>query len=182
MRIILVIGVIAIISFFQVYRVNSEYLAKLQNSPARVENPKDGEIPETEAESQPGVDFCKLDSVQCESDKTENATIEEKIKNIFRDDYKTALAVAKAESRLRPDAQGFNCHYNGVSRSCRKGDEHKAWSTDCGLFQINVPGTACPQYLFDPARNIQVAFEKYQKRGWQPWSAWKSGAYIKFLN
>ena len=108
--------------------------------------------------------------------------IEEKIKTTFKDDYETALAVAKAESGLKENAQGFNCRYNGISQSCRKGDEHKAWSTDCGIYQHNVPGKTCPTNLFDPDENIQLAFEKYQKRKWQPWSAFKSGAYLAFIN
>lgn len=107
--------------------------------------------------------------------------IEKQILDKFTNEYKIALAIARAESGLRPDAQGFNCRYNGVSQACRKGDEYKAWSTDCGLYQINVPGTTCPAHLLDPAQNIQVAFEKYQKRKWQPWCAFTSGKYLAYL-
>lgn len=107
--------------------------------------------------------------------------IEKQILEKFQNEYKVALAVAKAESGLRPDAQGFNCRYNGISQGCRKGDESKAWSVDCGIFQHNVKGTTCPENLFDPAQNIQLAFEKYQKRSWQPWCAYTSGKYLAYL-
>jgi hypothetical protein len=108
--------------------------------------------------------------------------IEKQIYETFKNDYKIALAVAKAESGLRSDAQGYNCRYGGISQACRIGDENKAWSTDCGVYQINVIGTTCPADLFNPAKNIEVAFQKYQKRGWQPWSAFNSGSYLKHIS
>jgi len=111
--------------------------------------------------------------------------IEEVIYAYFQDDYKTAKAVFTAESGLNSNAQGFNCYYEKagktVSEACRKGDEDRAWSTDCGIAQINVAGKVCPLELFDPNHNLEVARQKYEARKWQPWSAWKSGKYLAFL-
>lgn len=35
--------------------------------------------------------------------------------------------------------------------------------------------------LFDPERNMAEAYRKYSQRGWQPWGAYTSGAYKKYL-
>ena len=109
------------------------------------------------------------------------ASMEDLIKKYFKDDYETAIAVFTAESKLQPSAQGFNCRYGGISQVCKKGDEDKAWSTDCGIAQINVPGRLCPDELFDPQNNLDIAYGKFQKRGWSPWSAYRFGKYLEFL-
>jgi hypothetical protein len=157
----------------------------------RIENKKDNGVPVEEtkksdeqikSDSETVSQVAPVKSEEQASRPAPASGIEKQILDKFQNEYEVALAIARAESGLRPDAQGFNCYYNGVSQSCRKGDESRAWSTDCGLYQINVKGTTCPAHLFDPSQNIQIAFEKYQKRNWQPWSAWKSGKYLAFMN
>lgn len=108
-------------------------------------------------------------------------SIEEIIYKYFKDDYEVAKAVFTAESGLQKDAQGWNCHYNGKSAACRPEDRKDAWSVDCGIAQINVAGKTCPQELFNPDENLKVARAKYDARKWQPWCAFQSGAYKKFL-
>lgn len=63
-----------------------------------------------------------------------------------------------------------------------------------GLFQINMLGSLGParmrqfglssnEDLFDPTTNAQVAFRMSGGgRDWSPWSAYKNGAYRKYLN
>jgi hypothetical protein len=35
--------------------------------------------------------------------------------------------------------------------------------------------------LNDPATNIRIAHQLYSAKGWQPWTTFTSGAYLKFL-
>lgn len=74
-----------------------------------------------------------------------------------------AMAVMQAESGCRvvtPDNSALN--YDGVP--------------DHGLFQLHgIPVT-------DPAENIRIAYQqKYLSQGWGAWSAYKSGAYLRYL-
>ena len=91
---------------------------------------------------------------------------------------KTAYAVAKAESGGRPRA--FNPDASTGDRSY-------------GLFQINMLGGLGParrkQYglssnedLYDPDTNARIAYRMSGGgKDWSPWSAYKSGAYEKYL-
>lgn len=80
-------------------------------------------------------------------------------------DQRVALAVMRAESGCNPVAASPSC--------------------DSGLMQINcvhiakVNGNLAA--LKDPATNIQVAYQIYAAQGWNPWVAYTSGAYRKFL-
>ena len=107
--------------------------------------------------------------------------IEKLIYKYFKDDYQTAKAVFTAESQLNETAQGWNCRYGKISRACEETDRAKAWSVDCGIAQINVAGTVCPQELFNADNNLQVARNKYEARKWQPWSAFTSKSYLAFM-
>jgi cell wall-associated NlpC family hydrolase len=97
----------------------------------------------------------------------------------FRGDaLRTAWAVAMAESGGRADAHNPNASTGDNSY---------------GLFQINMLGGLGParlkQYglasneaLLDPTTNARVAFRMSGGgRDWSPWSAFKSGAYKKYL-
>lgn len=81
-----------------------------------------------------------------------------------QENFKVAVAVAKAESQLNPQAVGKN--RNGT--------------TDCGVFQINSIHKL--ENCTDPETNIRCAYEMFQKSGWTPWVAYKTGAYQKYLN
>ena len=95
-----------------------------------------------------------------------NTDLLKKIIEAFPEDYKTAIAIAMAESRLV------------VSEI---GDKQMAkWSY--GLFQINRTWhDYTPAQLLDEDFNIKIAREIYEKNGWERWSTYKSGKYIEYL-
>ena len=114
--------------------------------------------------------------------------IAEKIRATFKEEPDTAIAIFRAESGLRPEAQGWNCYYNGESKPCAEGDRDKAWSTDCGIAQLNFPGSVCPAESFNEDWNIAKAYEwKYLPNkkaggtGFRAWSVYNSGRYLAFL-
>lgn len=80
-------------------------------------------------------------------------------------DVRIAMAIMQAESSCNPNAANWN-------------DNHGVCKGSFGLFQISCHGGA----IYDPAANVQVAWQKYQARGWQPWGAFTNGSYLKFLN
>jgi hypothetical protein len=115
--------------------------------------------------------------------------IAQMIQDVFKDDFKTAYAVFRAESGLRPDAKGYNCMYTApdgthYSTACKTEDRYRAWSVDCGIAQINVKGQECPAELMDPAYNIQKAYEwKFKNsKTFHAWSAYNNGSYKSFIN
>lgn len=87
----------------------------------------------------------------------------------FGKECKVALAVAKAESGMRCDAQNVN----------------KNGSVDAGLWQINSihlkKGWKLTD-LLDCKKATDFAYELYKAQGFQPWVAFWSGSYKKFLN
>lgn len=130
------------------------------------------------------------------SEKTKGSTsqVEELIKEKFQENSAVVSAVFKAESGHRADAMGWNCRYTRIvtgkngeeieetySTSCKPEDRYKAWSVDCGVAQINVIGKTCPEELFDPENNLNIARKMYESRGLSPWVAWVSGAFKKHL-
>ena len=91
---------------------------------------------------------------------------EEIIYEIFgEENYKTALAVAKAESRLDSNAE----HVNADS------------SLDCGIFQINSVHRPTKEQCKGTRENIKLAYQIYQRSGWQAWSVVKNGKYLAYL-
>lgn len=82
---------------------------------------------------------------------------------------KIALAVAKAESGQRCDAQNVNTNK----------------TLDLGYMQINSvhlkKGWKVTE-LLDCKKNIDYAYEIYEAQGFEPWSSYKNGSYKKFLN
>lgn len=107
--------------------------------------------------------------------------VAQKVREVFTEEPEIALAVFRAESGLRPDAQGWNCRYNGKSQACKPQDRAQAWSVDCGVAQINTPGSVCPEHLYDVETNLIEAHKKYVRRGWQPWVAHNQGKHLAFL-
>lgn len=115
------------------------------------------------------------------------SSVETQIHEAFGKNGKLAVAVAKAESSLRSDAKGWNCYYwynsKRYSGACKPDDRHKAWSVDCGIFQINVKGQECPTELYDVKHNIKVAKSMSEsERGWKHWWTYNTGKYLKFLS
>lgn len=79
-----------------------------------------------------------------------------------------ATAIAIAES-------------SGYTRA--EGDLHmrsSSWGASVGLWQIRVaPGKE--DTMFDSAANVAAAHALWAKRGWAPWGAFKSGAFLRYM-
>ena len=98
-------------------------------------------------------------------EETTGDPIIDEIVKTFPECPETAVAIAKAESHLNPNATGYN----------------KNGSIDRGLMQINsVHGYG--KELYNVKTNLKVARKIYEKRGWIAWSTFTSGKYKKFLN
>lgn len=76
-----------------------------------------------------------------------------------------AYAVCMAESGGNPDATNMNDHHG----QCRG---------SFGLMQLACFHTSNP---LNPQENIRVAHQIWQEQGWQPWGAYTSGAYLKYV-
>lgn len=112
-------------------------------------------LAETKVETGSKQEIEKITSPEVRGEEQSSPTIE-LIKKAFPENFETMLAIAKAESRLRPDAVNIN----------------KNGSKDCGIFQINsVHGYDC-EWLKNPSNNIKVAREVYEKQGLKAWSTW----------
>lgn len=82
-------------------------------------------------------------------------------------DTRIAYAVCMAESGGNPSAANTNDRHNGCIGSY-------------GLMQIACIHTNY-QAEYNPERNMQKAWEIYQRSGWRPWGAYTSGAYLRFM-
>lgn len=90
----------------------------------------------------------------------------------FRDDSLfMAVAICAGESDFYTKARNDNLGPDGT-----------VVSRDVGLWQINIPaaqiGTQAETSLYDPATNASAAFSLWQRRGWEPWVAFTSNAYL----
>lgn len=110
-----------------------------------------------------------------EDSLTAESSPETLIKEVFGDKAEIAIAIAKAESQMNPEAVG---------------DKHIEFERDgvtmghsCGLFQVRVlPGRPDCETLKDPKKNIEYAKRIYDSRGdFTAWSAYTNGAYKKYL-
>lgn len=84
------------------------------------------------------------------------------------ENYKIAIAIARAESGLRDDAIGIN-----------------PGSVDIGVFQINSThfkqeGCSLAEVATIQG-NIDCAYQIYQASGWNPWVVFQSGAFTNNL-
>lgn len=80
---------------------------------------------------------------------SEDRIIEE-IEKTFPEDPQTALAIAKCESGLKPNAVGP--------------------TNDHGIFQLHEPSHDLSEIdVYDPKENIAFARKLYDESGWQPW-------------
>ena len=119
-----------------------------------------------ESEVKSDVTVARVGNV-VKTDTLPNLPIEQRIKDKFGKDGEIALAVAKSESKLNPNAHNVNS--NGT--------------TDTGIFQINSCHGYSEEYLRNDENNIQVAYELYQKSGesFGPWVAYTNQSYLKNL-
>ena len=96
--------------------------------------------------------------------------VERAIYEVFGiEDYKMALAIAKAESGLRVHA--FHANDNG--------------SIDLGIFQINSihfnKAGCLMNELVTVMGNVKCAKSIYDAQGWNPWVVFQTGAFINNL-
>lgn len=86
----------------------------------------------------------------------------------------TALAVSFAESSHNQANVGdlaIQYYQDGIQ-----------YGASYGCFQIRyLPGRPQPSSLLDATFNVKYAYDMYIKQGWQPWSAYTSGKYLKYL-
>jgi hypothetical protein len=68
-----------------------------------------------------------------------------------------------------------------VITACKKGDEYKAWSVDCGIAQINTRGQICPKELLTLEGNMKALEKIYKEQGLNAWVSYKTGAYKRYL-
>jgi hypothetical protein len=90
--------------------------------------------------------------------------------NKFGPACRVALAIQRAEN---PRGACEIFHYNSDG------------TLDWGYFQINTVHLTRPglnlRDLLDCKANIDIAYQLYQERGFQPWSTYNNGAYRRFL-
>ena len=82
----------------------------------------------------------------------------------YKWNVEVAMAIMQAESGCNPNAANWS-------------DSHNICMGSFGLFQISCHSGQ----VYDPQENIRIAWAKYQARGWQPWGAYNSGAYLRYL-
>jgi len=100
---------------------------------------------------------------------------------IFGSKTKIAYAVFEHESNNNLNAINYNCYYNHRSTFCKKGDEKKAWSVDCGVAQVNVKGKTCPLQLLTKEGSIPYIEKIYKEQGLRAWVSYSKGYYKKYL-
>ena len=86
----------------------------------------------------------------------------------------TALAVSFAESGHNPGSVGdlaIQYYQDGIQ-----------YGASYGCFQIRyLPGRPAPASLLDATYNVKYAHDMFTNQGWQPWSAYTTGKYLKYL-
>jgi hypothetical protein len=91
-----------------------------------------------------------------------------------KEEAKIAVAIAKSESRLDCSAVGDR-HLAFYREGIEYGKSY-------GVFQIrHLPGRPNPDELLDPNKNIAYAYELYKKSGFSPWSQYKNGRYLSYI-
>jgi len=99
-------------------------------------------------------------------DKTPTTSIDSKLKDTFGEEYNIAKAVMMAESR-------GNCK--------AVGDTHLA-RPSIGLFQISqIYHNYDTETLMNPDDNIRIAKEIRTRGGWERWTTYRTGEYLKYL-
>lgn len=159
------------------------------------------------APSVPVYDTKKVLEVKEEKTKSlstsEKSYIVDKIADTFPENTEVMVAIALKESGLNKNATNYNCFYKVggdtydkliktyidisvvsktrqkgyVSTFCRKGHEKYAWSKDGGIFQINNP----TEEHYTIEGNLATARHKYDTQGLIAWTAYKTGAYKKYI-
>lgn len=110
----------------------------------------------------------ELPYVETGGEKISASSIEEEIKEVFgEEDYPVARSIMLAES-------------GGVAD--RVGDTHLR-KPSIGLFQISQLYHDYPtEVLKNPSENIRIAKEIKDRGGWERWTTYRNGAYLKYIN
>lgn len=106
--------------------------------------------------------------------ETEEEKIKRLIRETFPEDPETALAIARAESRLKTDAVNP--------------ERHRGCHGSIGLMQIAcVHHKENPEALKNIELNLQIARRVYDASveesgdGWLPWGAYTNGSYLQHI-
>jgi soluble lytic murein transglycosylase-like protein len=83
-------------------------------------------------------------------------------------DVNTMLAIMRAESGCNP-------------QSANMADGHSGCTGSYSLLQIACIHYQDGQDKFDPETNIAVAYGVWQRGGYNPWTVYQTGAYLKYL-
>lgn len=82
-------------------------------------------------------------------------------KDRYEWDYPVMIAIATCESRLNPEA--IKLEPNG------------SWSG--GLLQINSVHSYAPSQVFNPEKNVELAYNVWLSQGYGAWSVYKTDCY-----
>lgn len=121
-----------------------------------------------------------------------NNDIDVVLDKYFGNEAYIVKAILTHESNLKVNAISYNCYYkNGViyaervkgvkSTFCKSGHEQYAWSIDCGVAMLNYHGKVCPSYTMELEPSIIKMKSMVDKRGYQPWVSFNTGAYKQYL-
>jgi|GEM_PF-1755031 len=102
-----------------------------------------------------------------------------------------AAAVAMAESYGHTDAENIVPPSRAAATTTADPGHPVGPEWSVGIWQINNcarwQGDACASVrhdrarLLDPTYNAQVAYELWQRRGWNPWGGYTNGGYRQYL-
>lgn len=74
------------------------------------------------------------------------------------------------------------------NRSCDAGNQnlsslenHGACIGSYGLFQVGCVHFSGNQNPNDPATNIEVAYQVWKKQGYNAWTMYRNGTYLRFM-
>lgn len=68
----------------------------------------------------------------------------------------------------------------GNSNASNLNDRHNGCIGSYSLMQVACIHTGLAAE-YDPYKNMEVAYSIYKRQGWQPWGAYTSGAYLRFM-
>ncbi len=95
--------------------------------------------------------------------------IKQLIRETWPEDPNTAVAVAMAESGLKPYALNAQ-------------DSHRGCKGSYGIFQVGCLHESDPSQLYDVEHNIKRARQIYDDAGgWSPWGAHTNGSYMAYM-
>lgn len=104
--------------------------------------------------------------IEVEIDWDNKQRIVDEIKKVFPETPNTAVAIAKCESGLNPEATNTS---------------NKNGTIDRGIMQINSIHDTNGYDLYDVQDNLEFARKLYEESGWQPWVCYTRGYWKKHI-